>query len=137
MAVALTTLPPLLSEALERPRGARFHRVALQVNPFDYVERHSKATVYVTEAEYNDAVVAACLEHDIEAIAITDHFRVSSFVRNVLQSGTKISLDDLRRSETQIELNVASDGGRAQWQNRLRACARACRGVAGGRPRGI
>jgi DNA repair ATPase RecN len=78
MAIAEATLPPLLSEALERPRGARFHRIALQVNPFDYLGRHSKATAYATEAEYNDAVVAACLEHEVEAIAITDHFRVSS-----------------------------------------------------------
>jgi hypothetical protein len=52
--------------------------LALQVNPFDYLGRHSKATAYATEAEYNDAVVTACLEHEVEAIAITDHFRVSS-----------------------------------------------------------
>lgn len=78
MATVETTLPPLLSEALERPRGARFHRVALQVNPFEYVERHSKQSAYANEAEYNDAIVAACLEHKVEAIAITDHFRVAS-----------------------------------------------------------
>jgi DNA repair ATPase RecN len=78
MATVETTLPPLLSEALERPRGARFHRVALQVNPFEYVERHSKQSAYASEAEYNDAIVAACLEHKVEAIAITDHFRVAS-----------------------------------------------------------
>jgi peptidyl-tRNA hydrolase len=45
--------------------------LALQVNPFDYLGRHSKATAYATEAEYNDAVVTACLEHEVEAIAIT------------------------------------------------------------------
>jgi hypothetical protein len=50
MAVAETTFPDLLSEALRRPRGARFHRVALQVNPFDYLGRHNKATAYATEA---------------------------------------------------------------------------------------
>lgn len=80
MAVAETTLPALLSEALERPRGARFHRVALQVNPFEYVERHSKTSAHASEAEYNDAIVAACLKHQVEAIAITDHFRISSSV---------------------------------------------------------
>lgn len=80
MAVAETTLPDRLTEALRRPRGARFYRVALQVNPFDYLRRHSKATAYATEAEYNDAVVAACVEHEIQAIAVTDHFRISSSV---------------------------------------------------------
>lgn len=78
MATAETTLPPLLRDALGRPRGARFHRVALQVNPYEYVQRHNKISAYETEAQYNDALVTACLEQRIEAIAITDHFRVAS-----------------------------------------------------------
>jgi DNA repair ATPase RecN len=78
MAVAEMTIPTLLAEALDRPRGARFYRVALQVNPFEYVARHSKRTPYTNEGEYNDAIVAACLENKVEAIAITDHFRVAS-----------------------------------------------------------
>ncbi|MGH2879772.1 MAG: TrlF family AAA-like ATPase [Solirubrobacteraceae bacterium] len=70
-------LPDLLAEALRRPRGARFRKAALQVNPFEYMARHSKPTRYTTERDYNEAVVAACVENEIDAIAVTDHFRVS------------------------------------------------------------
>ncbi len=76
MAIPSTGLPDLIVEALGRRHGARLHRVALQINPFDYVVRHNKATAYSTEAEYNDAVVAACREHEVEVIAVTDHFRI-------------------------------------------------------------
>jgi DNA repair ATPase RecN len=78
MAAPEMTVPPLIAEALSRPRGARFYRVALQVNPFDYVARHHKTTAYSSEVEYNDAIVAACVTNGVEAIAITDHFRVAS-----------------------------------------------------------
>ncbi len=78
MAVAETTLPAPLAQALRQSRGARFYRMALQVNPFDYLVRHNKATPYATEAEYNDAIVAACREHGVHAIAVTDHFRIAS-----------------------------------------------------------
>ena len=33
--------------AQELPCGARFFRCALQVNPFDYIVRHSKETVLI------------------------------------------------------------------------------------------
>jgi DNA repair ATPase RecN len=66
-----------LKEALKKPNGARFYRCALQVNPFAYHGRHAKQTVFQTEAEYNAAIVSACKENNIEAIAITDHYRVA------------------------------------------------------------
>ncbi len=78
MVIAEAALPEPLAAALRRPRGARFYRVALQVNPFDYVVRHAKASGYSSEADYNEAVVKACSEYGIEAIAVTDHFRVST-----------------------------------------------------------
>lgn len=82
MAVAGTGSAPLLSEsmhaALELPNGARFYRCALQINPFAYLKRHHKQTTFGSEAEYNDAIVEACLENGIEVIAITDHYRVQS-----------------------------------------------------------
>lgn len=78
MAVAEVTLPELLAEALRRPRGARFYRVALQINPFEYLERHGKKSEYATEQEYNEAIVAACVKYGVEAIAVTDHFRITS-----------------------------------------------------------
>ena len=69
-----------LSEALQQPNGARFYRCALQVNPFAYHGRHAKQTVYQNEADYNAAIVEACHANGIEAIAVTDHYRVSDSV---------------------------------------------------------
>lgn len=67
-----------LKKALELPNGARFYRCALQVNPFEYLGRHSKKSSFTDEKSYNDAIVAACKANDIEVIAITDHFRVKA-----------------------------------------------------------
>lgn len=69
-------LPEPLAAALARPRGARFYRVALQVNPYSYLIRHKKASAYASEQEYNEAIVAACRAEGIDAIAVTDHFRI-------------------------------------------------------------
>jgi hypothetical protein len=66
-----------LNEALKRPNGARFYRCALQVNPFAYHGRHSKRTSFQNEADYNAAILAACKANRVEAIAITDHYRVA------------------------------------------------------------
>jgi predicted ATPase len=70
------TSSPTLTSALQLPSGARFYKCALQVNPFAYLGRHNKSTVYKTEADYNSAIVAACKAQDIEVIAVTDHYRV-------------------------------------------------------------
>lgn len=67
-----------LKAALNKPSGARFYRCALQINPFQYLERHSIATPYKDEASYNAAIVQACLDEDIEVIAVTDHYRIKS-----------------------------------------------------------
>ncbi len=60
------------------PNGARFYRCALQVNPFGYLGRHKKKTTFTSEADYNTAIVQACIELGIEMIAVTDHFRIQS-----------------------------------------------------------
>ncbi len=65
-------------EALSRPSGARFCRCALQVNPFEYVQRHGKETKFSTEDEYNTAILDALQEQNVEVIAITDHYRVKT-----------------------------------------------------------
>jgi DNA repair ATPase RecN len=65
-----------LNEALKQPNGARFYRCALQVNPFAYHGRYGRQTFFQTEDDYNAAIVAACLNEGIEAIAVTDHFRI-------------------------------------------------------------
>lgn len=66
-----------LNEALSQPNGARFYRCALQVNPFAYHGRHAKKTVFKNEVDYNAAIIEACRANHVEAIAITDHYRVS------------------------------------------------------------
>ncbi|MFZ2208761.1 MAG: AAA family ATPase [Porticoccaceae bacterium] len=66
-----------LREALNQPNGARFYRCALQVNPFAYHGRHGRQTTFQNEDNYNAAIIHACLTNHIEAIAVTDHFRVA------------------------------------------------------------
>ena len=66
-----------LKEALKQPNGARFYRCALQVNPFAYHSRHAKQSVFQTEVDYNAAIIAACHANNVEAIAVTDHYRIS------------------------------------------------------------
>ena len=77
---ATGTLSGHLQNALKLPDGARFYRCALQVNPFAYLSRHNKQTAFRTEAEYNAAIIAACLETGIEVIGVTDHYRVHESV---------------------------------------------------------
>lgn len=58
------------------PRGARFFRCALQVNPFAYQKRHSKQPQFTDEESYNRALVDALAAAEIEVICVTDHYRV-------------------------------------------------------------
>ena len=71
------TQSQVLKEALKQPNGARFYRCALQVNPFPYLGRHGRQTAFQNEADYNSAIVEACHANKIEAIAVTDHYRIS------------------------------------------------------------
>ncbi|MDN5941177.1 MAG: hypothetical protein L0H94_04755 [Nitrospira sp.] len=71
-------LDSALDKILTLPSGARFYRCALQVNPFAYLNEHSKRTKYTDEISYNKAMVEACRENGIEVIAITDHYRVQT-----------------------------------------------------------
>jgi len=79
-----------LKFALDLPNGARFYRCALQVNPYAYLERHSKSTPFTSESDYNEAIVQACLDIGIEVIGVTDHYRVRdsiSLVRAAREGG--------------------------------------------------
>lgn len=70
-----------IKSAARRSAGAKFWKVALQVNPFDYYNRHPKphdGERFQTESDYNQAMIASALQNGIEAIAITDHFRVDT-----------------------------------------------------------
>lgn len=66
-----------LNEALKLPNGARFYCCALQVNPFAYHGRHGKQTAFKNEVDYNNAIIEACRNNHVEAIAVTDHYRVA------------------------------------------------------------
>ena len=60
--------------------GAQFYKCALQVNPFKYLVRHNVPLQYQSEAEYNDAIVATCKDTNVNAIAVTDHYRIRSSI---------------------------------------------------------
>lgn len=70
----------VIEETLRFPSGARFHRCAFQVNPFDYLVRHGKPLAQPDEATYNSALVAALVDAQIDVIAITDHYRIRSSI---------------------------------------------------------
>jgi DNA repair ATPase RecN len=73
----ITKADPVLN-ALKLPGGARFYRCALQINPYEYLGRHKKQTRFKTETDYNNAIIQACQERNIEVVAVTDHYRVRS-----------------------------------------------------------
>ena len=62
--------------ARKLPSGARFYKCALQVNPFEYLRRHSVPSQFSSEREYNSALIAACQNANVGAIAVTDHYRI-------------------------------------------------------------
>ena len=75
----MTEIDPI-QQALELPGGARFFKCALQINPYEYLARHGKTTLFSDEATYNEAIIRACKEQEIEVIAVTDHYRIRSSV---------------------------------------------------------
>lgn len=69
----------MTSDFGDLPEGAAWHRCALQVNPFGYLEANAKSVEeFADEAAYNASMVAALVEADISVIAITDHWCVDS-----------------------------------------------------------
>ncbi len=75
---ATSTDSERLESARKLPNGARFYRCALQINPFDYLQRYSKPTEFRSEHEYNQAIIQACRKAGIEVVAVTDHYRVNT-----------------------------------------------------------
>lgn len=67
-----------IETARRLPSGARFLKCALQVNPFEYLGAHGKSSSFKNEADYNAAIVDACRALEINVIAVTDHYCVSS-----------------------------------------------------------
>lgn len=65
---------------------ARFWRCALQVNPVGYNSAYQGGEHGLSEADYNQALLAKCLELDIKVVGLADHGSVDSVdtLRNVL-----------------------------------------------------
>src|SRR5438445_4966795 len=56
--------------------GARFHKCALQVNPYSYGVKHSRPSGCPDETDYNQKIVRALMKAGVEVIAVTDHFAI-------------------------------------------------------------
>src|SRR5262245_47054939 len=69
----MTAADPI-HRALAPSNGARSYKCALQVNPFEYPQRHNKQTPFHGEEGYNTAIIEACQQQGIEIIAVTDHY---------------------------------------------------------------
>ncbi len=65
---------------------ARFWRCALQVNDFRYSGEYRRDDHGLSEDDYNQALLAKCLELDIKVVGLADHGSVDSVdtLRNVL-----------------------------------------------------
>ena len=65
---------------------ARFWRCALQVNPVGYNSAYRGSEHGMSEADYNQALLAKCLELNIKVVGLADHGSVDSVdtLRNVL-----------------------------------------------------
>ncbi|WP_193509056.1 TrlF family AAA-like ATPase [Cryobacterium sp. BB736] len=63
---------------VDSPRGARWIRAALQVNPYGYIGNSSPSKNFDDENTYNGALIAELKAQQIELIAITDHWNASS-----------------------------------------------------------
>jgi len=73
-----------LTQALEKPNGARFYRCALQVNPFAYQGRYSKQTAFNNEADYNVAIIAACQKEQKSKLLLLPIITVSAIPKTWL-----------------------------------------------------
>jgi predicted metal-dependent phosphoesterase TrpH len=65
---------------------ARFWRCALQVNPVGYNRAYRGSEHGMSEADYNQALLAKCQELDIKVVGLADHGSVDSVdtLRNML-----------------------------------------------------
>ena len=66
---------------------ARFWRCALQVNPVGYNSAYRGSEHCMSEAVYNQELLAKCLELEIKVVGLADHGSVDSVdtLRNMLE----------------------------------------------------
>jgi predicted ATPase len=73
-----------MSDRADKParfeHGAEFLKVALQVNPYQYLVKNGKSSKFSTEVAYNEAIVNSLVDNDIDIIAVTDHFSISDSI---------------------------------------------------------
>ena len=72
------TISERLTAALRLPNGARFYQCALQVNPFAYLSRYGKSTMFSDEAAYNKAIIETCFELAKDELGL-DHCEARSW----------------------------------------------------------
>lgn len=66
------------SARTEDAAGARWVRVALQVNPYGYKGKNEPSKDFASEPDYNTALLDECHELGVRIIAVTDHWSVDS-----------------------------------------------------------
>lgn len=66
------------SRNIEGSHGARYFKCALQVNPYAYARDYAHRSEFEDQRSYNTAIIKACRSSGVKAIAITDHYRVST-----------------------------------------------------------
>ena len=66
---------------------ARFWKCALQVNPSAYIKYRGQAQL-LTEGEYNQQLLDACLEAEVKVVGMADHGNVDGVdaIRRLLSS---------------------------------------------------
>lgn len=68
---------PAWRAQVDQSIGSQWVRCALQVNPYDYCERHGIDSGFEESAAYDDAVSQALLEAGVGVAVVTDHFRIN------------------------------------------------------------
>lgn len=84
-------LPQFLKDVLDRPAGARFHRCALQVNPWQYAVDYKGGPPQdlVDEHSFNEALLDAAEDTEISVLALADHNRISSGIALLKQAADR------------------------------------------------
>lgn len=115
------------SQAVDRCRGARWVRCALQVNPYGYLADHGKGSAFADEATYNAALIEACKENEVEVIAITDHYKIDSaagLISDAEKAGITVFPGFEAVSSDGVHLLVLFESGTSA--TRINMCIGAC-----------
>lgn len=74
----MTETTTLFQDARALPKGAKFYRCALQVNPAHYAQTFRGNGHSMDERTYVQKLLDHCVELDIEVVAVTDHNHAGS-----------------------------------------------------------